>query len=277
MQISPSGTPTVFAQLDGPLPGPCPGGVGLTTALAVLRDGYVVVGSLPVTNSGMGTPEAGCLIVVNSHGQAVETWSGPDINGPWDMTANVNGRSAQLYVTNVLNGTVAGAGSEVDQGTVVRLDVTVRPHRLPAVRSITVVGSGFAEKLDPAALVIGPTGVAVTSNGTLYVADTLHSRIAMIPNARHRGTALTGGGITVSMGGHLNSPLGLALAPNGDLLAANGGDGNAVELSPDGTQLAAVQIDPAGLGGDLFGLTVTQDGRALLFVDDGDNTLKLFS
>ena len=36
-----------------------PGGVGLTTALAVLNDGYVVVGSLPDTDGGTGTPEAG--------------------------------------------------------------------------------------------------------------------------------------------------------------------------------------------------------------------------
>ena len=65
----------------------CPGGVGLTTALSVLNDGYVVVGSLPVTEQGSGTPEAGCLIVLNSAGVPVETWAGNGINGPWDMTS----------------------------------------------------------------------------------------------------------------------------------------------------------------------------------------------
>ena len=39
----------------------------------MLNDGYVVVGSLPVTNDGNGTPEAGCLIVLNSQGVPVET------------------------------------------------------------------------------------------------------------------------------------------------------------------------------------------------------------
>jgi hypothetical protein len=38
VQISPSGTVSLFAQVDpNQLPGPCPGGVGLTSALVALR------------------------------------------------------------------------------------------------------------------------------------------------------------------------------------------------------------------------------------------------
>src|SRR5258708_29342173 len=45
VQISPSGTTSLFAHIDGGnLPGPCPGGIGLTTALVVLRSGCVIVG-----------------------------------------------------------------------------------------------------------------------------------------------------------------------------------------------------------------------------------------
>jgi len=51
---------------------------------------------------------------------------------------------------------------------------------------------------------------------------------------------------------------------------------NIVETTPFGHQVASIQIDPAGLGGDLFGLTLAANGRAVLFIDDGDNTLKLF-
>ena len=37
------------------------------------------------------------------------TFSGHGINGPWDMTAVNLGRVADLFVTNVLNGTVRAA------------------------------------------------------------------------------------------------------------------------------------------------------------------------
>ncbi len=68
------------------LPGRCPGGVGLTTALGVLRSGWVVVGSLPTSDGTAATAKAGCLIVLDSHGRVRETLRGNGINGPWDMT-----------------------------------------------------------------------------------------------------------------------------------------------------------------------------------------------
>ena len=276
VQIAPDGQQSVFARLNGHLPGACPGGVGLTTALTVLQGGTVVVGSLPVTMAGAGKPEAGCLIVLNSDGTPVETLAGGAINGPWDMTAFQVPDFAVLFVTNVLNGTVAAKGAQVNDGTVVRLVLALPPSGDPVLLNSTVIGSGFAEELNTNALVIGPTGVALGPNGTLYVADTLNSRIAAIPFALLRQSALGGGGVTLSSGSALSAPLGLTLAPNGDLIAANGGNGNAVEVTPSGAQVDHVQIDPAGAGGDLFGLTVAPDGRGLLFVDDGDNTLKLF-
>ena len=46
----------------------------------------------------------------------VETFSGHHINGPWDMTAVDGGPLAALFVTNVLNGTVAANGSVVNRG-----------------------------------------------------------------------------------------------------------------------------------------------------------------
>src|SRR6516225_2963316 len=54
VQISPTGNFSLFAQIDPTsLPGPCPGGVGLTTALVVLRSGWVIVGSLPTSDGGI--------------------------------------------------------------------------------------------------------------------------------------------------------------------------------------------------------------------------------
>jgi hypothetical protein len=278
VQISPDHQQFLFAQINpNDLPGSCVGGVGLTTALSVLAGGFVVVGSLPVTDSGMGTPEAGCLIVLNSEGTPVETWSGGDINGPWDMTALQLPGFAELFVTNVLNQTVAAAGSVVNQGTVIRILVALPRGHNPIMLRSTVIATGFAEQLNSSALVLGPTGVALGFNGALYVADTVNSRIATVPLAALRVTPVAGGGGTLTSGGSINAPLGLTLAPNGDVITVNGGDGNAVETTPQGAQVDTVQIDPAGAGGDLFGLTIAPGNRGVLFVDDGDNTLKLFS
>jgi hypothetical protein len=279
MQVAPNGGVTTFSQIDpAHLPGACPGGVGLTTALSVLGDGYVVVGSLPVTNNGSGTPEAGCLIVLNSEGVPVETVVGNGINGPWDMTAlQVFGPFAELFVTNVLNGTANAAGAETDHGTVLRLSVFDPPGRPPVFFSSMVVATGFAEQLNSPALVQGPTGVALGQNGTLYVADTIKNRIAAIPFATSRFFPVFGGGFTLTQNGGLNGPLGLATAPNGDLIAVNANDGNAVEVTQFGAQVDTKTIDLFNAGGDLFGLAIAPNGHGVLFVNDNSaaNTLDL--
>jgi len=277
VQISPAGQRTVFAHLTaGALGGPCPGGVGLTTALAVLRSGWVIVGSLPTSNGMSATARAGCLIVINSSGQAVETIAGRPINGPWDMTWREFEGSAQLFVTNVLNGTVAAGGSTVDRGTVVRITLDT-DDATTTVRSETVVGSGFPEHSDPAALVVGPTGLGLSEDGTLYVADSPTNRIAAIPDAGTRMHS-AGHGATVSMGHALNDPLGLTVAPNGDILTVNGNDGRIVETTPAGDQVAMRFLDRSGSppgAGALFGLAIAPAGRGVYFVDDATNKLDL--
>ena len=282
VQISPDGAFSLFAQIDpNHLPGPCPGGVGLTTALVVLRSGWVIVGSLPTTDGMADTAQAGCLLVLDSNGHVAETITDAQINGPWDMTVfdgsgeeGKHASEAELFVTNVLNGTVAGNGNIVNDGTVIRVDLSIGSKSAPRVKSITVIGSGFPERTDPAALVIGPTGVALSKNNkTLYVADSLNNRIAAISDPITRQTSAKTG-TTLSSGGSLNDPLGMALATNGDILTANGNDGNMVVTTPKGVQTATILLDPAGAG-VLFGL-VDVAGQGVYFVDDGTNTLDLF-
>jgi hypothetical protein len=90
-----------------------------------------------------------------------------------------------------------------------------------------------------------------------------------------------GTGQTVSAGGKLNDPLGLALTLNGDIVTVNGNDGFLVETTPRGAQIAAVELDdtpvPGSLpgAGTLFGLTDVP-GFGVVFVDDGFNELNLF-
>jgi hypothetical protein len=266
------GDASLFTQIDPTqLPGSCPGGVGLTTALAVTRSGFVIVGSLPTTDGQLDTAGAGCLLVLDSAGQVVETIAGGPINGPWDMTAVDHGFYTTLYVTNVENGDVATSPTPVDKGTVVRIQLLTIPGIQPVVLDETVIANGFPELANTSAVVLGPTGVALSRTGTLYVADTEADRIAAIPDANDRKSPIGGGGITVTSGGALNAPLGMTLAPNGDILTANGNDGLVVETTPSGQQVASL---PTGFGaGALFGLTIPPGTDSLYLVDDGNNTL----
>ena len=277
VELTPGGARRVFAHVtQRSVAGRCPGGVGLSTALVALSSGWVIVGSLPTRNGMASTAKAGCLIVLDSHGNVAETFAGGPINGPWDMTAFDSGATAELFVTNVLNGTVAAKGKVVHRGTVVRLVLQTVGVEAPRKLLETVIGSGFAERTDPAALVIGPTGLALGPHGTLYVADTLESRLAAIPSATVRVSS-DGIGRTVSSGGSLNGPLGLVMAPNGDLLTVNAGDGNIVETTRAGVQVDHHTLDGTGGGaGLLFGLAVRPDATGIYFVDDGTNVLDLF-
>ena len=160
-------------------------------------------------------------------------------------------------------------------GTVRRIDLSITGGKPPLETGRTIIGSGFPERTDPMALVIGPTGVGLGADGTLYVADTLGNRIAAISNA---ATLTSGGTVTTLIGGGgLTGPLGLAIAPNGNILTVNSGDGNMVETTPKGVQVTVKFVDlngPPGAG-DLFGLAIRANAAGVYFVNDGTNTLDL--
>src|SRR5215831_19193291 len=279
VQVAPGGQQAVFAQIGASsLPGPCPGGVGLTTALGILPGGWVVVGSLPTTDGTAATAQAGCLLVINNKGKVAETIAGHGINGPWDMATVSSGPNPVLFVSNVLNGTVAANGTTVNHGTVERLTLRLRGSTPPLLAAHTIVGSGFGQHTDPAALVVGPTGLGLNSHGTLFVADSVGNRITAIPSALTRsGSAGTGNVVTAK--GKLNTPLGLAIAPNGNVLTVNAGDGFIVETTPGGKQVASFLLDKSGSppgAGALFGLAVTPKANGVYYVDDAANTLNLF-
>jgi sugar lactone lactonase YvrE len=119
--------------------------------------------------------------------------------------------------------------------------------------------------------------VGLNSRGTLFVADSLGNRITAIPGAPFRNSS-AGTGFPVTSGGALNTPLGLTVAPNGNVLTVNGGDGKLVETTPAGMQIAHRFLDKSGSpkgAGALFGLAVAPYGSGLYYVDDAVNTLRL--
>jgi hypothetical protein len=273
VQVSTAGKLTPFATVDAKtLPGPCPGGVGLTTALNILPGGYVVVGSLPTTNGKTATAKYGCLIVLDSEGKPVETIAGKNIQGPWDSTAKSEGSKTTLFVSNALNGGAAKGRHVIDNSTVLRIELESGEGQMPKVLSEKVIANRIPWIDSAEALVLGPTGLALGSDGTLYVASTQDNKILAISEAMTRTTPVAAGEAVLAEGGHLKEPLGMVLAPNGNVITTNGGDGNMVETTPEGKQVAVRTADKETGAGSLFGLVVKNG--AIYYVDDGGNTLR---
>ncbi len=270
----------LFASFPRDQPG-CPGGVGLTTAMTVLKSGWVIVGSLPSKDGMTGTKGQGCLLVTDAEGKLAEVISSPNINGPWGNMAVIDkGDSATLFVSNTGFGVGAPGQDVVHKATVLRLDLAIATGKPPVVTKETVIGDGFAEQADKDVFIIGPTGLALATDGTLYVSDALANRIAAIPDAPTR-TSSAGVGKTVTTGGLMQRPLAMAMTPEGHLIATNGLNGQVIEIDPvTGKQIGAQWVDPNKAqtppgSGDLFGVALTPDGKGFYYVEDEVNTLVL--
>jgi DNA-binding beta-propeller fold protein YncE len=250
-------------------------GLGLTSALNVLKAGYVLVGSLPTTDGTAATLQQGSLLLLDKHGNEVASIaSGPFLDGPWGMTVDDHGSHASVFISNVLNGTV----TRVDLGFG-RNGITTRAF---------VIGSGYGWRTDPAALVIGPTGLAFDAkHDVLYVASTLDNEVFAVPNAERTFTRFGTGKLVYQDDVHLHGPLGLVLAPNGNLIVANGDALNAdpaqqselVEFTPRGRFVSQFSIQP-DLPAALFGIAINTSSTGLITlaaVNDDTNQLELFS
>jgi hypothetical protein len=193
---------------------------GLSTALGVLRGGFVVVGNVPTTDGTFATIGRGALQVLDRNGKPVATWTDPVfLDGPWDLAIDDHGNSAHIFVSNVLNGTVS------------RLDVSVGGGSV-TLRSITTIANGYSHVPNAAAVVLGPTGLAFDAlSDTLYVASTNDNAIYAVPDAQVRSSP-TSKGALVFADEHLRGPLALRFAPGGHLLTANGDAVNADPLHP---------------------------------------------
>jgi DNA-binding beta-propeller fold protein YncE len=180
--------------------------------------------------------------------------------------------SASVFLSNALGGnTTTHNGVPVTGNcTVVRLDLALSPSAPPRLTGSTVIGTGFPWRANKAALILAPTGLALGGNGTLYADDTLTNSVSAIPQALTRTSAITAAAGNLTLGGALDAPLGMTLAPNGDLVVVNGNNGNAVEITPSGRQLATKTLIKNGAG-DLFGIITA--GEGLLIVNDGTNAL----
>ena len=274
---------TVFATVPRDLKD-CPGGIGLSTAMTMLKSGWVIIGSTPSNDGTTGTKGAGCLIVLDNQGKVASTIASANINDPWGNMAVVdNGDHATLFVSNAGFG-VGGAGGNppvFKQATILRLDLDIPQGKAPVVKQETVIASGFGAQADKGVFLVGPTGLALSPDQKLlYASDAIGNRVTEIDEPMTRDTS-AGVGRELTADGFLHRPLAMVTAPNGHLLVTNALNGQVVEIDPaTGKQLYARWIDtdkaqsPPG-NGDLFGIAMTPEGDGFYYVQDDVNTLVL--
>ena len=257
--------------------------LGLTTALVVLKSGFVLVGNLPTTNGTTIRPP-GSLLVINPEGRLVsELKDATLLDGPWDMTVISEPSPPQTSKVTV-------AVSNVLSGTVARIDINIGDSGATLLPSSVIIASGYKHAPNAAALVVGPTGLAYNpASRVLYVASTADNKVFGIMNAdttKDNGT----GTLIYQDDDHLRGPLALALAPNGDLVTANGDAVNppsdaqhASEIveftkTPPGQFVAQMQVDP--MPGAAFGLAIelgTNGHSRFAAVNDNTNTATVWT
>lgn len=266
VSISPTGQQTLFATSTL---------IGLDTALGVFARGFVIVGNLPVSYpNGVSTPGQGSLQIFDRNGNLVTTINDPKfLDSPWDLTINDLGSTAQVFVSNVLSGTVT------------RLDFQLTNSAV-TLMSKTQIASGYGSQLIPAIVAVGPTGLAYDAvRDVLFVASTANNEIFGIENAAGRTLNAGLGFLVFADQTHLHGPLGLTLSPNGNLITANGDSVNAggmqndlVEFTEQGFLVATYQLD-GGAPGAAFGIASTLSQGVIRFaaVDDDLNTLTIWN
>lgn len=247
-----------------------PAGSGLSTGLAVLKAGFVLVANMPTTDGTANTVKPGSLIAINSAGQVVWTLANmQQIDGPWDFTVYDQGSKATVFVSNVINGTIQRITLGISHGAI-------------SLLSTTLISSGYPHRPDPAALEVGPTGLAYdAARDTLYVASADDNAIYAVPDATQ---VRQNGGKSFRIYSdtlHLHGALALTIAPNGNLICSSNDVINAVagqpselvEFTRGGVFVAEHPVDP-NLGGS-FGLAFGTVGGKTTFAAVDDNTSSL--
>ena len=268
VSVTPAGNVSTFYQN--------PNTPGLSTALAVLKSGYVLVGNVPAPDGTSATLQQGSLTLLDRNGNVVTSIANASLlNGPWDMTVLDQGRSATVFVSNVLSGTVSRF----------TVNFTHSKTNPVVVRSAVQIASGFPHRTDPNALVLGPAGLAYDpKHDILYVASQVDNSIYVINHAARTKIDNGTGTLLVQDTTHLHGPTGLVLAPNGNLIVANGDGTNVdpnqpselVEYTPAGAFVDQKSIDSTP--GGAFGLAISpfRNLPVLAAVDDITGSLDVF-
>jgi hypothetical protein len=250
--------------------------LGLSTALNVLQKGFVLVGNFPSTDGTCQNSSSGSILVIDKNGTLISTITDTLIQGPWDSALFDQSGSAKFFVANGLS------------GAILRIDLSVTSSSV-SVKKITQIASGYTFQCDAVTFVDAPTGLVYDAKkDVLYVASTADNAVYAVFDAGDRTHDGGRGSLIYTDAKHLHGPLGMAMAPNGDLLTSNNDVINSdpaqpseiVEFTVGGKFVKEISMDPAQ--GGSFGLAVQTTGNTAKFaaVDDATNlfliwTLKL--
>ena len=250
--------------------------LGLTTALNILRGGFILVGNFPSTDGTLGTATAGSILVIDKNGNLVLTYTDNSVQGPWDSALFDEGGKALYFVANGLN------------GTVVRYNLSVSSTGV-TFNNPTVIASGYQHAADSVTFVDAPTGLVYDAfKDVLYVASTLDNAVYAVRDAGDRKHDGGVGTLIYEDPKHLHGALGMAMAPNGDLLVTNNDSptinpdpnqpSELVEFTVEGHFVKEISLDPTP--GGSFGLAVENLGNntsKLAAVDDSVNLFMIWT
>jgi hypothetical protein len=286
-------TPASLTQLNGSI------GQGLTNALVALQNGMVIVGSLPTldgtfaTVGGIGASNnipVGSLLFIRRDGKLSNlityqpnplnaivstTTQGfvtssffpnaalPVINGPWSMAVNDQGNTAQLFLSNVLSGTVVRFQIAFDSDG----------NGVNFTQTPVFITTNLNHQNDATLFLAGPSGLfydplpSSPTQDTLFIANSKDNAVYMLPGAAWNQGPMAPQLFTIDPQ-HLSGPLGVALAPNGNLYVANS-DGNtqsttvkpsAISIyNPQGQFQSQFSVDPNA--GGAFGIAFQTIGN----------------
>ncbi len=173
------------------------------------------------------------------------------INFPYQMVIDYSQAPYALYVSDTKNNRVLVWKNSVQFQSGDPADLVIGQPNLQS--SAANVDSGTAQKPTNTSL-SAPTGIAVDSGGTLYVADSGNNRVLRYPRptaqqGRITPDAVIGQGTFTSStsavvsASSLNTPGGVAIGPNGDLFVADAANNRVLEYQPSpGTGASAIRV-----------------------------------
>lgn len=261
------GSTSVFFQGTPPL--------GLSTGLAVLKAGFVLVANCPTNNQAPVAGAApGSLLLIDANGNLVNTFTSNEIQGPWDFSVYDQGSTVWVFVSNAINGTVS------------RIELVFTGNNF-AIKSATTIASGYTHRVDPATFEVAPTGSAFDSqSGILYVASTGDNAVYAVRDALNLRASKGPGTVIYSDQMHLHGALAMVFGPNGHLLVSNSDGINPdpnqpseiVEFTVKGQFIGEISVDPNQ--GGAFGLKASKVIDNLYHfaaVDDNANNITIWT